>query len=127
MQAGPTIHLLWYTSGMYTQSPVESVVRPGYVHPAGTEAGLKLHSDGHYRLLELRVYKAPEQEGGDPALDFTEEYLLPVNMAIDTTKPKLIRPPSESKARFVTVNGAITGVEIGGQFFALSDIEVTGM
>ena len=55
---------------MRTTTPVQSRVRPGYVHPAGTEVSLRQGQDGHYRVVVFNVLDA---EG---KVEWTEEFQL---------------------------------------------------
>lgn len=95
---------------MRIQSPVESVVRPGYVHPPGTEAEVVASAPGGPHLVTLILRKE------DGEVDWTETFQLPKEMRVDPSKPRVILPKQEERSRakmkLLMKDGHLSGVEV---------------
>lgn len=95
---------------MRLQSPVESVVRPGYVHPPGTEAEVIASRPGGPHMVTLTVRKE------DGEVDWTETFQLPKEMRVDPSKPRVILPKQDeqprAKMKLLMKNGHLSGVEV---------------
>lgn len=95
---------------MRLQSPVESVVRPGYVHPPGTEAEVIVSRPGGPHMVMLIVRKE------DGEVDWQEMFQLPNEMRVDPSKPRMILPKEESRPRvkmkLLMKDGHLSGVEV---------------